>query len=267
MEKGIGEPLVSVIIPTWNSSTTLDRLLRSISNQTLDAFEVLVIDKDSSDGTPEIAERLADSYFNVPFGRSEARNYGASKSKGEFLLFVDSDMELTPNVLEACVSAISGFDSLCLREVAVTGKNYWVKARAIERDHMFRSFYYESARFYRKESFIKVGGYDISMVGFEDLDLQARMVEGGFRVGWTDAIVYHHEEDVGLFKYLSKRNLYASTAKTYASRHPAYWRELRSPSRRLRWMLKSISSSGSLKTAYLLPGLVITRALEFLLAI
>lgn len=267
MEKGQRRKLVSVVVPTWNNAATLGQLLASISKQTLADFEVIVVDRNSSDGTPEIAEQSGATYFGAPYGRSEARNFGASKAKGEFLFFVDSDMEIAPDVLDLCLRAIQDYDALCLREVTVAGKNYWVNARALERDKMFRSFYYESARFYRKDVFSRIGGYDVSMVGFEDLDLQARMVEGGFRIGWAEAIVYHHEEDVGLLKYLSKRNLYGTTARAYASKHPAYWRELRSPSRRLRWMLQSLSSSGSFATIYLLPGLIVTRTLEYILAI
>lgn len=264
MEKGglAGEPLVSVIIPTWKSASTLPALLESLSHQTMGDFETIIVDNHSCDGTDGIAHKWDAGYIDIKAGRSEARNRGASASRGRYLLFLDSDMELSPTVLEECCSKIERFDALCLHERSVTGGNYWAKARALERDGFFGSTYYESARFYRKHVFFDLGCYDTEMVGFEDLDLQAKLLEKGMRLGWADASVYHHEEGVGLVGYLRKRTLYSTTAGVYARRHESYWRELQSVSRRYRLLMKTMSSR-DIGSAYLYPGLILMRSLEY----
>lgn len=97
------KPLVSVIIPTFNSGGTLEKCLRSISNQTYKNIEIIIVDKFSNDGTKEIAKKYTKKIFEKCPERSTQRNYGAHKSRGKYLLFIDSDMELTKRVIEECV--------------------------------------------------------------------------------------------------------------------------------------------------------------------
>ncbi len=258
------KPAVSVIVPAWNSAVSLDRLLSSLATQTCDCFEVLVVDRHSNDGTREVCRRWNASFIDHDSGRSEARNYGASVSRGEFLLFLDSDMRLSPDTIEQCMGGVGKLDAVCLREKVVTGRNYWARARALEKDCMFGTLFSESPRFIRRSVFEHVGGYDREMVGYEDLDLQARLLESGYAVGWVNTTVYHHEEDVGLLKYLEKRRLYATTSGMYASRHVAFWRTLRSPVRRGRAVVSAVISSGDVRSITLVPGLFLMRGIEYL---
>ena len=57
-------PLVSVIIPTYNSSRTLEKCLESIKNQTYKNIEIIVVDNNSTDNTKEIAKKFADKAIN-----------------------------------------------------------------------------------------------------------------------------------------------------------------------------------------------------------
>lgn len=259
-----GKPAVSVIVPAWNSALNLERLLASLEVQTARDFEVLVVDRHSSDGTGTLCRRTGASYFDIDAGRSEARNYGASVARGDFLLFLDADMHLSPDAVGLCLAGIDGFDALCLREKVVTGGNYWARARALEKDSMFGTLFSESPRFIRRAAFDEVGGYDREMVGYEDLDLQARLIESGFGVGWVNAVIYHHEEGIGLREYLAKRSLYSTTSGIYARRHRAFWKVLRSPVRRGKELVRAIVSSGSIGSIALVPGLFLMRSVEYL---
>ena len=70
-------------------------------NQTYKNVEVIVVDKFSNDNTIEITKKYrVDAYQIKAKERSEQRNFGAVEAKGKFVCFIDSDMELTPKVIE-----------------------------------------------------------------------------------------------------------------------------------------------------------------------
>src|SRR5947209_7391463 len=98
--------LVSVIVPTRNSDRTLRECLTSVRAQSYESVEVIVIDNRSSDQTLRIARENADLVDIWGPERSAQRNRGAALARGEFLLFVDSDMTLTTQVVGDCVDVL-----------------------------------------------------------------------------------------------------------------------------------------------------------------
>ena len=90
-------PLVSVIIPVYNASSTLDRCVHSLLTNLFKDFEVIIIDDGSKDNSLHLAQVWAkrDSRIRIlieeNLGVSHARNYGITKSKGQYIVFVDSD--------------------------------------------------------------------------------------------------------------------------------------------------------------------------------
>lgn len=84
---------LSVIIPTWNEVTNLSNLLKSLSEQSFQDFEVIVADHNSTDGTQEVAKQNGARLIKggkVSFGR----NAGASVASGQLLVFLDADAVL-----------------------------------------------------------------------------------------------------------------------------------------------------------------------------
>lgn len=91
-------PLVSVIIPTYNRADVLDRAIESVLNQTYENFELIIIDDGSTDKTFEQLAKYESSTKVQTFsinnhGVSFARNLGIKKASGEFIAFLDSDDE------------------------------------------------------------------------------------------------------------------------------------------------------------------------------
>ncbi|MCG8607209.1 glycosyltransferase, partial [bacterium] len=90
-------PLVSVIIPVLNEDRTIGWTIRSLKEQSYPNMELVIIDDGSTDKTPEICRKLAKQAniayhrFNERAGKSAVLNYGMKLSKGEFIVFVDSD--------------------------------------------------------------------------------------------------------------------------------------------------------------------------------
>ncbi len=102
------EPLFSVIVPAYNAAAFLERCVESILGQTFPGFELLLIDDGSGDDTPSMCDAYARRDGRVRVfhqenrGHTGARNTGLRESRGQYVLFVDSDDWLDPDVLEHC---------------------------------------------------------------------------------------------------------------------------------------------------------------------
>ena len=207
-------PVVSVIITTKNEEKNIENCLRSIKGQTFANIELIVVDNFSEDRTVEIAKKYTTKvYFKGP-ERSSQRNYGAQVASGEYLLYLDADMILSPTVIEDCVEKceIDRIDALYVPE-RIVGEGFWIKVRDFE-----RSFYtgtvVDAVRFIRKNLFERVEGFDESLIGPEDWDFDRRIRKIG-RTGIIDAALYHNEGSFNMKRYLKKKNYYTDGIKNY----------------------------------------------------
>lgn len=97
---------ISVIVPIYNTEEYLERCLDSLINQTIDDYEIILIDDGSTDNSRAIAERYEKEYDNVILlsqknkGQSAARNYGLKHARGEYIYFCDSDDFTDINLLQ-----------------------------------------------------------------------------------------------------------------------------------------------------------------------
>lgn len=106
------EPLVSVVIPTYNHAHFLRRALESVLGQSYKNWEAVIVNNYSKDNTEEVI-----SLFNEPRFRlinfsnngviAASRNEGIRQARGEFIAFLDSDDFWFPNKLEKCVEIIN----------------------------------------------------------------------------------------------------------------------------------------------------------------
>jgi len=98
------QPLVSIVIPTFNRAATLKRALASILHQTYHNTEIIVVDGPSNDGTEEVVKGFGRNirYIKemVPKGAGAARNKGLKAARGEYIAFQDSDNEWIAEKLE-----------------------------------------------------------------------------------------------------------------------------------------------------------------------
>ena len=110
------KPDISVIIPTFNRISLLKKAVSSVLTQTYKDFEIIIIDNYSSDGTLEYLEELKDNRINFYQIKNEgiiakSRNFGISKSLGEYIAFLDDDDWWDKNkLLESKLKLNEGFD-------------------------------------------------------------------------------------------------------------------------------------------------------------
>lgn len=219
LEDGRKEPLVSVIVPTYNSSKFLEACLKSIKEQAYPNIELIVVDNNSTDTTKEIAKKFTDKVFNKGPERSAQRNYGVHESRGEFVVIIDSDMELSPEVIAQCVAVVS--EDTTVQGVIIPeesfGEGFWAQCKKLERSFYVGVEWMEAARFFRREAYVQAGGYDEEMVSGEDWDLSQRVGERG-KIGRIEAFIFHNEGRISLWKTVKKKFYYAQKFSKYVEK-------------------------------------------------
>ena len=214
--------LVSVIVPARNSADTIRACLRSIRNQAYTPMELIVVDNSSSDATPQIAGEIADVVLDAGPERSAQRNVGARASNGAYLVFTDSDMLLRPDVVSDCVTrAEAGADAVVIPETSF-GTGFWARCKALERSCYLGDDTIEAARFFRRETFFGVNGYDEAIpYGPEDWDIHARVLAAGSRVDRAVAMIDHDEGAPKFRELLSTKYYYGKATERYIRNHGA----------------------------------------------
>lgn len=105
------EALVSIIIPSYNSASSIRKTLESVCRQTWKNIEVIIVDDGSSDHTADVAEAYQDDRLKVirseHVGACRARNIGINESAGDYLQFLDADDTFEGNKIELQLNALS----------------------------------------------------------------------------------------------------------------------------------------------------------------
>lgn len=215
--------MVTFVVPTKNSERTLEACLASIkAQQDADVeVELVVVDNHSTDATQQIAKIYADQLIIAGPERSAQRNLGASAGSGDHVVFIDSDMVVSPHVARD-VAATFAHDpalvTLVLPEYAF-GEGFWAKCRALEKRLYVGVAEVEAARAFRRHDVLAAGGYDEGMNAHEDWDLPDRIVAQGGGLGRIAAHVDHDEGRIRLAHIFGKKRYYGAATTAYVKDH------------------------------------------------
>ena len=169
---------VSVVVTTKNEAANIGHCLASVAAQDFprEELEIIVVDNASTDDTKAIALQYTELVFDKGPERSAQRNYGMLDiATGGYVMFLDADMILSRTVVGRCVALLDagGFVALHIPEI-VLGADYFPSVRRFE-----RSFYdgtvIDGVRIIAKDAFAAVGGFDTSLTGPEDWDLDKKL--------------------------------------------------------------------------------------------
>lgn len=239
----MNKPLVSLVITTKNEEKNVENCMRSIGAQSYKTIETILVDNGSTDKTKELARKYTDLVFDKGPERSAQRNFGMiDKAKGKYVMFIDCDMILSPHLIENCVAMMEKEDypALHIPEI-VLGQNFWSQVRRFE-----RSFYngtaVDGARFFQRDKFEEVKGFDETMSGPEDWDIDKKIKKIG-KIGLLNSanetgkwplksfildrgvsparfgsVIYHNESEFNLKKYLTKKGYYAASFDAYIAK-------------------------------------------------
>ena len=129
-------PLVSVIIPVYNVSRYLPQCLDSVTGQTYQNLEIVIVDDESTDGSGSICAHYAERDDRIRLIRSEnrgissARNRGLEKISGTFIAFLDSDDWIEPHTIETLVRAARQTDA----DIVVANRSFEYVGKTIRSD-------------------------------------------------------------------------------------------------------------------------------------
>jgi glycosyltransferase involved in cell wall biosynthesis len=131
-------PLVSVIVPTYNRAHVVPRAIASVFNQTFTDFELLIVDDGSTDDTLAAVQAFASPRMRYlshkeNSGASSARNTGIKASRGDYIAFLDSDDEWAPSKLEEQVALFSKMGS----DVGVIYSGFYYKNTFSDKKKVF----------------------------------------------------------------------------------------------------------------------------------
>lgn len=191
------ENTLSVVIPTYNRSSTVGESIESVLSQTSPADEIIVVDDGSQDDTPATLHQFGDrirTVFQENGGVSAARNTGIRQAKGNWVAFLDSDDIWYDQRLETLRRDLSGTSAIVhAANMRLTGKNYDqdlfalhdIGCKAGKVEYVDRALRLALRGIAiqgvaaRKDWLEQLGGFDTSMTIFEDMHLLVRLATVG----------------------------------------------------------------------------------------
>jgi O-antigen biosynthesis protein len=218
------DPLVSIVVPTWNSAHTILAMLESLLRAEVRVpYEVILVDNGSKGETLVLLNRLVNVHVkrnasNVGFG--EASNQGAALARGEFVCFLNSDVIVSPRWLDELVAVLesaptSGAVGARLiwpnRKLQEAGSVLWsdgtAEAYGRGNDPFAPEYCYvrtvdfcsAACLLVRQEKFRLVGGFDAQFTPayYEDVDLCLSLRHIGASVLYAPVSVIHLEHGSG----------------------------------------------------------------------
>jgi succinoglycan biosynthesis protein ExoA len=213
-----GPLFVSVIVPVRNEARFIERTLSQLVGQDYDRdrFEIIVVDGESTDGTPALVEKFAAEHANVRLFSnpkrlsSAARNIAVREARGDVVLLVDGHCDLPGGCcLRDLADAFARSGADCLGRPqpqdiarATALQRSIAAARSSRLGHHPDSFIYSSAESfvpaksvavaYRREVFEKLGGFDERFDACEDVEFNHRVDRAGLRCFFTPRIAAHY---------------------------------------------------------------------------
>lgn len=213
----------SVIIPVYNRPDEVDELLFSLTEQTYEDFEVIVVEDGSTIPCKEVVDKYADQlnirYFIKPnSGPAQSRNYGAERATGEFLVIFDSDCILPPAYFEIAdeelqasyVDAFGGADKAhesftnIQKAINYSMTSFFTTGGIRGGRKKMDKFYPRSFNMgIKKEVFDALGGFPKMHLG-EDIDLSIRIFKSGYKCRQFDETWVYHKRRTNFKKFFKQ---------------------------------------------------------------
>jgi GT2 family glycosyltransferase len=240
---------LSVVIPTFNRKTILQRSLQALENQTSppDQFEVIVVDDGSSDGTGAMVQDFIAScrrpvryFWQNNKKQGVARNLGSRQAEGRLLLFLGDDIIASPTLVEqhlryheerssAGEAAVLGYirwapDLKVTRFMHWIGEMGWQFGFSLITDPMDLpfNFFYTSNISLPRSRFLDCGGFDEDFreYGWEDIELSCRLKDRGMKIIFNREAVAYHYHPTTLASFCQRQITVGYSAWRFYQKHP-----------------------------------------------
>lgn len=197
-------PRISVVIVNWNRRDDVADCVKSLGAQEEVPFEIIVVDNGSTDGSIELLERLEQVrllVMGINVGPAKARNVGAHRARGEYLLFLDSDAFLENDALQKLAERMDRESDVGIIGCRILnyhdGKiDQWIYPDPYHtHGHVeFDTYSFSAAAaLVRGSAFDRVDGFwEDLFIYNEEVDLSIRIIRAGFRVIYFPEVSARH---------------------------------------------------------------------------
>ena len=220
--------LVSVVVTVKNEAESMPQLLDSLMVQEK-PFEIIIVDANSDDGTPDIVKDYALKHKEVKFysydeTRGESRNYGVKKSKGAVIAFTDGNCVADKNWLKEIRGKISeGYDIVAGKTNRVGSFGFQNLAR-VGIYHKGGDASFPTCNIaYKKSLFEKIDGFDSWFKEAEDVDINFRALDAGAKMVYDEKAIINHMGAETPASFIKKSFWYGFGRKELNIRHGALW--------------------------------------------
>ncbi len=162
---------LSVVIPTYQHAQTLGRCLESLFAQTRIPDEIIVVDDGSTDDTKKIVEGYGHHvqyFFQENQGAPAARNFGAQKASGDYILFCDADVLASPTMLQKMEQALETHTEVSYAYCGMSFGHKRFTARTFDPRRLRQQNYIHTTSLIRAQAHPR---FDVSLKRFQDWDL------------------------------------------------------------------------------------------------
>jgi glycosyltransferase involved in cell wall biosynthesis len=222
--------LVSVVIPAYNSAAYIRGSLDSVLSQTLQDFEVIVVDDGSKDNTKEVvAPYLADSrvryHFQENRGLPGARNAGAKIAQSKYFAFLDADDFFAPTALETIRKKFEETNAAWCNVglLKLDGEKKTVRHASMPAGDpllaVLEDDFITRCPFFPRDQFFAIGMYDEEIRVREDWDINIRLIEADKPCVVIDEPLYLYSRTEGSITTGNRRRLLAFTEKLMRKHH------------------------------------------------
>lgn len=219
---------VSVVIICRNEETYIKDLLDSLVNQSVLPHEIIVVDAESTDHTQKIVRNYMKKYNMVklyiqPGTRGEGRNYGAAKATGDIIAFIDADCIANAFWIQELIEGSKDADVVAGESVRL-GYHAFSNLQRVGMIHKGVDVTYPSCNLaYSKKVFKAIKGFDPDFKEAEEVDLNFRAVDAGFKLKYhPEAIVYHRVRE-SIRGFIKQSFWYGFGRKELTQKHGSLW--------------------------------------------
>jgi glycosyltransferase involved in cell wall biosynthesis len=218
---------ISVVVTVKNESQNMEDLLDSLVLQE-GPIEVLIIDAASTDGTQEIVKRYQKRYpfivlHQYAAQRGESRNKGIQMATGSIVAFIDGDCIANPFWAKEIRKTLEKEDVVGGKTIAMGYEPFKMLGR-VEVYHKGIDITFPSCNLaYKKKVLEEIGGFDPRFVTAEDVDMNYRAVESGYRIVENRKMVVYHKERSTVFAFFKQAFWNGFGRKQLTMKHGSLW--------------------------------------------
>ena len=218
---------ISVVLTTKNEEKNIGKLLDSLMNQE-EPYEVLVVDSDSTDKTQDIVREYSKKNKNIkllihPGTRPKSMNHGIKQATGEGIVFIGGDDVADKNWIKEVRKGLKNAD-IVVGDLIATEEE---KIKNIDNVKLFHKgvnvSYPGTNTSYKKEVLDKLGGFDPWFSSAEDLEINLRAVDAGYKITENKNVKVYYRPRGTPLTFLKQSFWYGYGRKLIGLKHGRVW--------------------------------------------